>query len=278
MEGYFKKVLNRGNKIKEFYLLSDDRQKIVHAKNVSESVDYNINKHGWVNMGWELYGGDYNPENDDIKPNTKFRITLKGNVTSSRDLMRVLLTYRCFIQGIAEYTAQYKGYEYDQSISNFQRAAKGTNLKGVKNALYIANPSDIKNFGFYRIKNLIKNKLKNPKYYILYISEKYTRDSYYTPLCLACTFEEDNGRKLIIDRLPEFHPSYLFEPFFMTVISTEFREYEGVRIFYEPTDETEIKTCIKYKFTRTDNIYEFSATEDEVFYVKPDLITHIDET
>lgn len=268
---YFRKEIGRRG-IREFYIISDDRKTMMHAKRTNESFyDRYWEKKGYVNMGWDVYCGEYNPETDNIKPETH-KLCMRG-AQSHTDIMGRLLYTRRFNKGIKEYNSEITPMnKYEKSVTVWGVMDKKTTLKGAKNAIFLANPDNDEGMGFPRIKALIESgNLKDPTYYVQYSAQTFKKGKgeirLNVPLALACFYDNGRGRELVIDRLPEYRSNELLKGFF-PIILEEFDLYTDTRIFFKPNDEFETRLCRKYMFTPTGNENEYSVTEDEMYNVE----------
>lgn len=267
---YFRKETGRQG-IREFYIISDDRKIMMHAKRSNESFyDRYWEKKGYVNMGWEVYCGDYDPETGNIKPETH-KLCMRG-AQSHMDIMGRLLYTRRFTKGIMEYNSDITPMnKYEKSVTIWGVNDKRTSTKGAMNAIYLANPGNYKGMGFPRIKALIESgKANNPTFYVQYSVQDFKKGKgvvrQNVPLALACFYDVDGGRKLVIDRLPEYRSNELLKGFF-PIILEEFDIYPDTRIFFEPSDDFEVRLCRKYMFTPARNENEYSVTEDEIYEI-----------
>jgi hypothetical protein len=244
----------------------------MHAKRTNESFyDRYWEKKGYVNMGWEVDCGNYNPETDNINPET-LRLYMIG-VRSYMDIIGRLLYTRRFNKGIMEYNSNITPMnKYEKSVTIWGVNDKRTSVKGAMDAIYLANPGDYKGMGFPRIKALIESgKVSNPTYYVQYSTENFKKGkgiiTQTVPFALACFYDVEGGRKLVIDRLPEYRSNELLKGFF-PIILDEFALYPDVRIFFEPSDDFETRLCRKYMFTPAENENEYSVTEDEMYNIE----------
>lgn len=251
-DGYFSKETGRQG-IKEFRVISDDRAIMLHAKRVNESYyDRRTQTKEYTNMGWDVYCGTYDPETNNIKPETH-KICMRGAQSHTTIFGRLLYTRR-FIKATREYNFSMKPSDYEKSVTVWGIQDKPViSERGVKNALFLANPGNYEGLGFPRVKELMESgMMQNPTYYIQYSAQTFKKGKGSTlqtvPLCLACFYDVEGGRKLVIDRLPEYKSRELFKSFF-PVIFQEFELYPDTRIFFEPQDELEQKVCTRFMFT-----------------------------
>ena len=180
-----------------------------------------------------------------------------------------LIFLRKFLKATSEYLSDFKtGYNYDNAIKIWERDIKETTTNGMLNAISYANPDDIDGFGFSKMKKLVEDKnIKNKKYFIMFTRQIIKDRIYFLPLCVACSYDYKDGKKILVERLPDYKASYLFLKFFMTFVEYVMAAYPGIRVYYNPNDILEKKECIKYEFTPTETSGEYSVTEDEMYTI-----------
>lgn len=269
-EYFWKKMGRRG--VRELFVVSDDRKTLMHIKKIDDPI---YNKHGekigFINRGWDASYGMYDTETNDIKNGTA-RLYIKEGQHYTYIIGRLLYT-RYFNKGIMEYNCDITPVsEYEKSVKIWSRIFKKIDVRLATTAIYLANPSNHNDMGFPRIKELIESdKANNPTYYIQYSIPDFAKEKgikdYSVPFTLACFYDVKDGRKLVIDRLPEYRSNELFERFFPSVISEEFAIYPDARIFFEPSNDFETRICRKYMFTPVGSKNEYSVTKDEMFKI-----------